>query len=408
MTDTAVNFGLLERSRLFQEQLMDIQSLDELINLACTLLDCSLHICDGQGYILAHSPVEARSCAIFRHTVEHTRQIPKDKLKTLLGPAPLCNVMRDSLCTGDTCTRFSFPLKIGEQGLPGAITFFIWDRMLSQDDQALISMIAGAFSAFLRRDSLLSNEAQAGRISLLRELLDYKPGLKSYYERGLAMENLHTLGNGFHLACISAAEDTSFKPGPLALAIEIQYTLPAAWVLPDKKNVLVIFHESSVKVYEVIARLEELLRAHHLYACISCSFSHLLDLRYIYEDTKVCLKIAPKKADDRRIFSVEDYLDLVFLNKCREFFPLEQYYTEGFQRLCEFEAENEKGYLATLAAYLDNNMSVNAASKAIFMHRNTMTQQLEKIEEILGVSLKDSRMCWYLRLCLKSHELLHL
>ena len=35
-------------------------------------------------------------------------------------------------------------------------------------------------------------------------------------------------------------------------------------------------------------------------------------------------------------------------------------------------------------------------------------EQLEKIEEILGVSLKDSRMCWYLRLCLKIHELLNL
>ena len=163
-----------------------------------------------------------------------------------------------------------------------------------------------------------------------------------------------------------------------------------------------------IDAHEVISRLEELLAAHRLRACLSCKFSSLLDLRYVYEDTMVCLNLAQKKTSEHCVFLAEDYLDLAFLHRCREFFPLEQYYTEGFSRLCQFEEENEKGYLTTLTAYLDNNMSVNAASKAIFMHRNTMTQQLEKIEEILGVSLKDSRMCWYLRLCLKSYELLHL
>lgn len=408
MTDTTMNFGLLERSHLFMERLMDTQSLDDLINLACSILDCSLLICDGQGYILAHSPVEERACQVFRNTVENTRQIAKEKLKTLLGPTPLCNVMRDSLCVGDTCTRFSFPLKIGEQGLPGAITFFIWDRTLSQDDQALISMIAGAFSVFMRKNSLLNNTIQASRISLLRELLDYKPGLKSYYERSLAMEHLHTLGNGFHLACVGASVNAPTKLNPDSLALEIQYCLPSAWVFPYAENVLVVFHDTNVESQEVITKLDDLLTAHQLHACLSCKFSNLIDLRYMYEDTKVCLSIARKKTSERCVFLAEDYLDLAFLHKCREFFPLEQYYTEGFDRLRKFEAENEKGYLATLTAYLDNNMSVNAASKAIFMHRNTMTQQLEKIEEILGVSLKDSRMCWYLRLCLKIHELLHL
>lgn len=53
-------------------------------------------------------------------------------------------------------------------------------------------------------------------------------------------------------------------------------------------------------------------------------------------------------------------------------------------------------------------MSISAASKAIFMHHNTMAQQLEKIEEILGMSIRDPELCWYLQLCLKIHELLKL
>ena len=62
----------------------------------------------------------------------------------------------------------------------------------------------------------------------------------------------------------------------------------------------------------------------------------------------------------------------------------------------------------TLTAYLENNMNANAAAKQIFMHRNTMTMQLEKIEQIMGISLSDKELCLYLRLCLRMTELIEL
>ena len=406
MPENTKVFALLERSQIFQEQLMDIDSLDGLISLASSVLDCSLYVCDGQGYILAYSPVEERSCPAYCNTVLGSRHIPKDKLKTMLGPAPLCNVIRDPQCVGDTCTRLSFPLKIGEQGLPGAVTFFVWDRTLSQDDQALASMVAGAFSVFMRKRFYIAGTSQASKINLLRELLDFKPGLRSYYERGLAMENLHTLSSGFRLICVSMGE--SPQADASTFAMEIQCQIPSLWAFPYKNNLLIVFNESKISAEDVCAQLERFLGIHQLSACMSMEFSSLLELRYVYEDTLVCLKLAMRKAPSVRMHRAERYIDLAFLSKCREYFPLEQYYLEGFSRLHDFDEENEKGYLNTLTAYLNNNMSVSAAAKEIFMHRNTMTQQLDKIEEILGVPLKDKEMCWYLQLCLKIHELLEL
>ena len=406
MTGQTMGFDLLERSRIFQERLMDIDSLDSLINLASTVLDCSLYVCDGQGFILANSPVEKRACFAYRNTVEQTRHIPKEKLKTMLGPAPLCNVIRDPQCEGDTCARLSFPVKLGEQGLPGALTFFIWDRSLTQNDQALASMIAGAFSVFLRRRFYITNTSQAGRISLLRELLDYKPGLRSYYERSLALEGLHNMGGSFRLIDVCLDDHTAEEGATFAM--EVQYRLPGVWVIPHQSRLLIVFNDRQSPADEVTAVVSQFLDAQKLTACMSMEFANLLELRYVYEDTQVCLKLAMRKDAAQRLHRAERYLDLAFLSKCRQYFPLEQYYLEGFKRLHDFDEENEKGYLTTLTAYLENNMSVSAAAKAIFMHRNTMSQQLDKIEEILGVPLKDKEMCWYLQLCLRIHELLEL
>ena len=404
MSEQQKRINLLERSQNFQERLMDIDSLDSLITLASTVLDCSLYICDGQGFLLANSPADERSCFSFRNTVETTRQVSKEKLKTMLGPAPLCNVIRDAMCEGDTCARLSFPLKLGEQGLPGAITFFIWDRTITPDDQALAAMVAGAFSVFMRKRFSFTSTQQARRISLLRELMEYKPGLRSYYERELAMENIRPGQDTYRLAVVQLDTDNQESAG--ALAMELQYQLDAAWVFPYKDNLIVVFSCSAGE--DAHLHFSEFLRTHKRHACMSMEFSNLLELRYVYEDTKVCLRIALLKRPGEALYPAEKYLDLAFLNKCRQYFPLEQYYLEGFSRLHDYDEENAKGYLTTLKAYLDNNMSVSAAAKAIFMHRNTMTQQLERIEEILGVPLKDREMCWYLQLCLKIHELLEL
>ena len=404
MPETENSFDLLERTQVFQERLMDIGSLDDLINLACTILDCSLFICDGQGYILASSPTDCRTCASFRNTVENTRQLDKDRLKPMLGPNPLCNVIRDPGCAGDPCVRLSFPLKIGEQGLPGAITFFIWDRSITQNDQALASMIAGAFAVFMRKRFTFTSTTQARRIGLLRELMDYKPGLRSYYERALSMEGLSAQADTFRLAVVYLDDDQKENAGPYAM--ELQYHLPSAWIFPYKDTLIAVFTSSDPD--DALSQFTVFLRQHGFSACLSAEFSSLLELRYVYEDTQVCLSIAMRKTGGECLYRAERYLDLAFLHKCRQYFPLDQYYLEGFSRLHDYDEENGKGYLTTLTAYLDNNMSVSAAAKAIFMHRNTITQQLDKIEELLGISLKDKEMCWYLQLCLRIHELLEM
>ena len=405
MSESEKNYDLLERSQVFQERLMDIDSLDGLVSLACTVLDCSLYICDGQGFVLTGSGADARACPSYLRALEN-RQISKAHLKTMLGPKPLCNVIRDPGCTGEPCVRLTFPLSIGEQELPGAITFFIWDRPITQDDQALASMIAGAFSVFMRRRFCITGASQARKISLLRELLDYKPGLRSYYERGLALENLHTVRGGYRLICIGIGEEQQAETNTLSM--EIQCQIPDVWVFPHQSHILIVFNESQATADAVVSPLEHVLVAHRLCACLSMEFASLLELRYVYEDVRVCLALAMRKAPAEHLHHAERYLDLAFLSKCREYFPLEQYYLEGFRRLAAYDKESGKGYLTTLKAYLENSMSVSAAAKAIFMHRNTMAQQLEKIEEILGVPLREKEMCWYLQLCLKIHELLDL
>ena len=85
--------------------------------------------------------------------------------------------------------------------------------------------------------------------------------------------------------------------------------------------------------------------------------------------------------------------------------PAEEYYPDFFRRLIEHDKKTGKTYLETLSAYLDSGRNTNAAAKKIYMHRNTMVQQLERIEQILGISLEDSETVFFLQLCIRLYKL---
>lgn len=399
----APNLDLAARTQVFLEKLINIDSLNSLIALACELMGGSLFICDAQGDIVASSALGEGKCASWTRYISEGR-VSRDLLRSFQASRPASNMSLESHCIEHDCSRMPFPLQLDESSLPGFLCFFIWDRKLTYEDQCLAAMMAGAFQAILQKRIIPSAPLTNRKISLLKELLDYKPGLQSYYARSIVAEGMHNLPGAFYLLYIQSAHPQQGKPQPDRFKSALEDT----WSFTHRDSLLVIYNDSKIDTEELLGRLLPLLKAQNLSACLSMPFHDLQKLRFIYETTSIAWKGAAQKEPDGQLYHAERYLCLAFLNKCQQYFPIDEYYPDGFRRLVEYDRETGRNYLTTLCAYLDNSMNVNAAAKQIFMHRNTMTQQLEKIEQILGFSLKDKEMCLYLQLCLRIHTLLEL
>ncbi len=57
--------------------------------------------------------------------------------------------------------------------------------------------------------------------------------------------------------------------------------------------------------------------------------------------------------------------------------------------------------IQTLAVYLETHCQISETAKRLYVHRNTIIYRLEKIEELLGKSLKDPDTTLHLRLALR-------
>ncbi len=67
---------------------------------------------------------------------------------------------------------------------------------------------------------------------------------------------------------------------------------------------------------------------------------------------------------------------------------LDMFVTQYVGRLKKYDGEHGSDLLCLLYAYINNNCSIMETAEKMYIHRNTMQRKLEKIEEVLGVSLK--------------------
>ncbi|PJM78569.1 PucR family transcriptional regulator [Bifidobacterium scaligerum] len=85
---------------------------------------------------------------------------------------------------------------------------------------------------------------------------------------------------------------------------------------------------------------------------------------------------------------------------------LEDYYQDSIGPLVEYDRVNGTDLTETLRVYFQFSGSVKETAASMFVHRNTVSYKLNKIEDLLGVSLSDFRTREFLSVGLQVREVL--
>lgn len=81
-----------------------------------------------------------------------------------------------------------------------------------------------------------------------------------------------------------------------------------------------------------------------------------------------------------------------------------EYAVEQLAPLLEYDAKYNKNLLRTLEIYLQTNCSCKKTAEIMYLHRNTLTYQIDKIRSLLGVSLEEAEVRNHLYNCLKLYR----
>ncbi|MEH7085723.1 PucR family transcriptional regulator [Neobacillus drentensis] len=130
-----------------------------------------------------------------------------------------------------------------------------------------------------------------------------------------------------------------------------------------------------------------------------------LDVKNAYKDAVDALSQGElsKKTSYIQTYHTKDVMELLRMVPQVE---LKNFYTFALSRLADTKGEDEQTLLDTLSVYLETHCQISETAKRLFVHRNTVIYRIEKCEEILGKSLKDSEATMQMRLALRIRSLL--
>ena len=186
------------------------------------------------------------------------------------------------------------------------------------------------------------------------------------------------------------------------LAVNINQSLPFSYVLVYNRRIVILHNrrENDQSAASVPGILEKLLQRYPCIIASSNPFSNLWEARPALEQAGCAIDYGShvlhsdfdhKDAAVRYFPFEESFLTLLVTKSCNsspELFK-NSFLFRAIQKLQKYDEEHDSSFLKTLEIHLDCGKKTTETSERLHMHRNTVLYHIEKIEQILGISLND-------------------
>lgn len=169
-------------------------------------------------------------------------------------------------------------------------------------------------------------------------------------------------------------------------------TFPSIKILTYKKSLVLLRDPGcTVNTDFIKSFLISLAKDNHAY-WTNFSFSGLQNLRHAYLVACDILELGHTSAPKETMLPAEDYILHFIIANVKKSVPLEILYWHKIDELAEYDCLHRTDMIPFLKEYLKQNCSVNDTAAAMHMHRNSVRYRLNRIEDLLGISLEDSKV----------------
>lgn len=286
----------------------------------------------------------------------------------------------------------------------GCLTVHYLNRTYRQSDKPLIAFLGGRLLRAMRELSSSESDSRRSLHQAVAALLEERP--LDAIERDIVT----SAGNGRQFVCMRLKVPSRFDQLPIGYVRNVvASTFPRSITLEYHRNSVVAFidiGEFEVPYLDAIAAgISSFTSTMGMKAGLSDAFDDLLRCRSLFLQANVALDLGTLFAPAESVFCFQDYaLHEMVMNAVGDI-PLDLRLPAGMRRLAEHDADAAISYVDTLRAYLECNASVSKAASALYVHRSTLMERLQRIRRELDVDLDDPDVQLHLRLLLKALQM---
>ncbi len=159
---------------------------------------------------------------------------------------------------------------------------------------------------------------------------------------------------------------------------------------------------------KVRENLERILARYDMYAGFSHYFSEMEKIHAHYKHAISAIKAGMKIDNEKTMYRYEDYAVYDMIQVFHHEHDVMEYCHPAVLKLKAYDQSHKTDYLLSLYMYIIHMGNVVSTAEALYIHRNTMSYRLNKIQEILGSDLQDENFRMSIFFSYKSMEYLDL
>lgn len=166
----------------------------------------------------------------------------------------------------------------------------------------------------------------------------------------------------------------------------------------DRKN-------KKIDVQQLESKLTYIFRDSILKTGRSRKFRDIYKIYEYYMQACAALEIGCKIQPTIWHHDFEEYAFIYLLEKCISSAPMETLCDSGVLKLREYDRKHHTSYSETLKAFFLYRFNATHAARALYIHRTTFIERMERIKHILKNDLNDNDQCLHMMISYKLLEI---
>ncbi len=212
----------------------------------------------------------------------------------------------------------------------------------------------------------------------------------------------HHLGKFFCLAILYCSEPHNSELFNQRQMSSLRKTFPDSMSVVYRNNIVLLINQDEPVLLRanLTDPLKQFAEHNHLKVSLSQPFTDILKTGIFYEQTQHTLDLSEINDPDQRLFFSTEALPEYLFSKC-SYTELESGIHYHIFQLRDYDREYHTEFITTLRAYLDHDRNAAQTAEYLHIHRSTLFYRIKKMEELLDVSITDSKLLFLYELSLK-------
>lgn len=287
--------------------------------------------------------------------------------------------------------RITAKITIGEK-VVGYFAVLELDRQFNSIDFDLVSLICKVISSEMQKFRYIHDAKDSAYESLIIDILDGNPASPDViWERYKSFE--YETDKNFCVLSVNIDEyDHTHSLIPYVMnCLEKMISGAKAVAYGNQIVIILKFLEKKQLGEDKLQALAEFLRINKMYAGLSQCFDSIPHLQKYYRQSVACMKIGRKVNKEEVLYKYDDYAIYLMINLCGKYQDITDFCHPALFRLIDYDSKNNTNFVETLHAYIINAKNLSSAAGSLFIHRNTMSYRIAKIQEIIDLDLNNDK-----------------